>query len=224
MEEVVEVPTRILNQADIGEAAQRSVDINMSDGSLDGDGAPGGVKRRARESTMGETERPAKKRSKAKVAPASSSKQAMDNVAGSESFSDDGTGRPQVSVYDAVAGRVGYEGLLLDKGGKPLPPDQVLFSRANAPVRYAEDDTYFAHRHLPPEQRLPDSDLLKAIHAYTSDFYGSGRLGKCQDDFGSMDETALLCMALLLEETTAQSLGKTGDLAFVEGPSDDEIH
>jgi hypothetical protein len=122
------------------------------------------------------------------------------------------------NLYDAVAGRVGDEGLLLHKQGNPLPPDQVLFSRAGAPIRYQEDDKYFAHRHLPSDQRLPDSDLLKAIHAYASDFYGSGSLGNCRDDFGSLDETALIALGILLEEAAAQSLGETGDLAFAETP------
>lgn len=32
-----------------------------------------------------------------------------------------------------------------------------------------------------------------------------------------MDETALLAMAILLEEVAKESLGETGDLVFVEG-------
>ena len=126
--------------------------------------------------------------------------------------------RQQGSLYDAVAGRLSRDGFILSNSVKqPLPPDQVLFSQKNAPTRYQEDDMYFAHRKLPPEVRLPDSDILKAIHAYASDFYGSGVLGNSEDDFKSMDETALIALGVLLEEVAAHALGKTGHLAFVQG-------
>ncbi|KAK4508352.1 hypothetical protein PRZ48_002090 [Zasmidium cellare] len=121
------------------------------------------------------------------------------------------------SLYDAVAGRVNRDGFILSSDEKPAAPDEVLFSRANAPIRYEETDTYFAHRNLPAGVRLPGSDLLKTIHAYVSDFYGSGVVKDCELDWGSMDETALMAMGILLEEAAASKLGKTGDLAFVEG-------
>ncbi|CAK4032368.1 Vacuolar -sorting-associated 25 [Lecanosticta acicola] len=123
----------------------------------------------------------------------------------------------QGTLYDAVAGRLSYEGYILDSTKKPVPPDQVLFSRKDAPIRYQENDVYFANRNLPAGVTLPDSDLLKAIHAYASDYYGSGHLGDTRDDFCSMDETALLAMGILLEEAARHALGKTGDLAFVQG-------
>lgn len=125
--------------------------------------------------------------------------------------------KAQASLYDAVAGRVSRDGFILSSDQKPAPPDEVLFSRANAPVRYEETDTYFAHRHLPSGVKLPDSDLLRTIHAYVSDFYGSGALTDCELDWGSMDETALMAMGILLEEAAAVKLGNSGDLAFVEG-------
>jgi len=84
--------------------------------------------------------------------------------------------------------------------------------------------------------KLPDSDLLKAIHAYTSDFYGAMRMAahdsrKRSDrrkrnhsssymrgsDFGSLDETALLAFGVLMEESVEVALGETGDMVFVEG-------
>ena len=67
------------------------------------------------------------------------------------------------------------------------------------------------------EQRLPDSDLLKAIHAYASDFYGRATANGGLLDFESLDETALLGLGILLEEMAEHVLGDTGDLAFVEG-------
>lgn len=170
---------------------------------------------------MADVERPQLKRSKPSSTPASRPQSRLQHEAG-ESSADDLHG-VRATLYDAVAGRVGYEGLLLDKPGKPLPPDQVLFRGADAPIRYEENDPYPAHRHMPAGQKLPDSDLLKAVHAFTSDFYGSGKLGACRDDFSSLDETALLAMGILLEEAGAQALGRTGDLAFVEGPEQSDV-
>lgn len=168
-------------------------------------------KRRSRRSTVGETEKPQTKRPRPRSAPATSPRRRSLNTSPAE------PSKLRVNLYDAVAGRVGYEGLLLDRAGQPLPPDQVLYNRAGAPIRYAETDPYFAHRHLPTDHRLPESDMLKAIHAYASDFYASGALGDCRADFKSLDETALIALGILLEEAAAQSFEQTGDLAFVEG-------
>lgn len=165
-------------------------------------------KRRSRKSTIGETAKPKPKRPRGTATSESNDR---------EQSADEGYGKLRATLYDAVAGRVGYEGLLLAKGGNPLPPDQVLYNRTDAPVRYAETDPYFAHRHLPPEQRLPESDMLKAVHAYASDLYGSMPLQDSRLDFRSLDETALIAIGILLEEAAAASLGETGDLAFVEG-------
>lgn len=101
--------------------------------------------------------------------------------------------------------------------GPPLTPDEALFRSHRAPVRYAENDLYDEHRHLPDDVELPDSDLLKAIHTYTADFYDrqfpeSGSLSHY-----AMDETALLAVGILLDEMACQALGKTGDLALLEG-------
>ena len=109
----------------------------------------------------------------------------------------------------------------------PLAPDEVLFRRRAAPQRYAEHDIYFSHRHdLPQGGRgvLPDSDLLKAVHAYSSAYYaahrrtegGEGGEGGEDVDERSMDETALLAFGILLEEAGREVLGKRGDLVFTE--------
>jgi len=141
--------------------------------------------------------------------------------------------RREASLYDAVAGRVGYEGFLgedpptknrdtVSHSNIAVPPEEVLFRRRGAPIRYEEDDIYCADRHLEPHQRLPDSDLLKTIHAYTSDFYANATIDGGKSDFKSLDETALLAMGILLEEAAAEALGKTGDLALVEAAVEDE--
>ncbi|KAL8825827.1 MAG: hypothetical protein Q9191_004174 [Dirinaria sp. TL-2023a] len=98
----------------------------------------------------------------------------------------------------------------------PIPPEEVLFRRLGAPERDVHDDFYWANRHLTADQTLPDSDLLKAVHAYAADFYGAmGENGKVM--FRSMDETALLAMGALVEEAADEILGPTGDTVFVEG-------
>ena len=109
----------------------------------------------------------------------------------------------------------------------PLTPEEVLFRPPRAPVRYEEDDIYFRHEKLRPDQRLPDSDLLKALHAYASDYYYCNAAADPPSDqgvadFGSMDETALLAMGILLEEAARQKLGETGDMALVEPEDEDD--
>ena len=76
------------------------------------------------------------------------------------------------------------------------------------------------------KQKLPDSDLLKAIHTYASDFYSRATVDRGQVDFSSMDESALLALGILLEEAAEHVLGPTGDMVFVEGKkegSDDVV-
>lgn len=110
-------------------------------------------------------------------------------------------------------------------------------------MRYAEKDIY--HTAVAAlrdgrgrdEVRLPDSDMLTAIHSYASHFYGAlavasarkrrGRRGGRGGGGGgeearnvdeqSMDETALLALGILLEEAGREVLGKKGDLVFTEG-------
>ena len=148
------------------------------------------------------------------------------------------------SVYDAVAGmflsslaflqylfhtgRVGSKGFLtnelktskyrdtLSSSTQSIPPEEVLFKRQNAPIRYEENDFYFAHEQLPKDRPLPDSDLLKAIHQYSSDFYASFYGDQARSDFRSMDGTALLAIGILLEEAMKESLGENGDMVFTE--------
>lgn len=93
----------------------------------------------------------------------------------------------------------------------------MLFRRAGAPIRYEECDIYWADRHLTEKQKLPESDLLKAVHVYTSDFYRKATSRGGVVDFESLDETALLGLGVLLEVVMGEVLGETGDLAFVEG-------
>ncbi|KHN96931.1 uncharacterized protein MAM_05040 [Metarhizium album ARSEF 1941] len=193
-----------------------------------------------------------------------------DENAGYSSPSDEGDPisphRRLATIYDAVAGRVTKDTALRNERsdqnnsyrrshqrqeqqprvtrhpthGTPIAPDEVLFRRKEAPVRYVEHDVYNAHeRDLPQGGRdiLPDSDLLKSVHAYASKFYGamerrrsemnqgaeagagnsSSIMGKRGVDEQSLDETALLAFGILLEEASREILGQRGDLVFTEG-------
>lgn len=86
-----------------------------------------------------------------------------------------------------------------------------------------ENDFYFANESLPPERGLPDSDLLKAIHTYASDFYTYATPDRGRASWRSMDETALIALGILLEETAKESLEETGDMVFVEGEDIREV-
>lgn len=114
-----------------------------------------------------------------------------------------------------------------------LAPEEVLFRRKHAPVRYAEQDVYWANEDLPDGGRghLPDGDLLKSVHSYASRFYeaAAARLGpRCAVgariiDERSMDETALLAFGILLEEACRDALGKRGDLAFTDASMESKV-
>jgi len=107
-----------------------------------------------------------------------------------------------------------------------LAPEEALFKRRNAPVRYAEQDIYWANEDFPDggHGHLPDTNLLRSAHSYASKFYDAAadRLGpRCvvgarTIDERSMDETALLAMGILLEEAGREVLGKRGDIVFTE--------
>ena len=127
------------------------------------------------------------------------------------------TGRVSSTGFIPTEPRVSSNRDTVSSSSVAVPPEEVLFRRRGAPIRYAENDIYWADRHLTEKQGLPDSDLLKAIHTYASDFYGRATKDRGAVDFESFDETALLGLGILLEEMAGHVLGETGDLAFVEG-------
>lgn len=126
-------------------------------------------------------------------------------------------------------GRVTQSGLVDNlkgpkAGKKSLRPDEVLFKRKNAPVRYEEDDYYPAHTKLAANQQLPSGDLAAAIHGRISHLYSKADLGRGRAPWKCMKETALIAMGILMEETARSVLGETGDLAFTEADQDDDHH
>ncbi|KAH8685748.1 hypothetical protein BGZ60DRAFT_100348 [Tricladium varicosporioides] len=140
--------------------------------------------------------------------------------------------RREATVYDAAAGRVSSAGFIpkaaIFSSTRDTPsssataagPETVLFRRKNAPTRFAEHDIYFANERR-PSLNLPDTDLLTALHAYTSDFYDRATPDRGLADWRSMDETALIALGILMEEVS--SLDKTADLTFVEGEEISEL-
>lgn len=101
----------------------------------------------------------------------------------------------------------------------PIPPQEVLFKSQKAPsYLYEETNPYFGDLPDDLDQAIPESDLLKAIHAYAADFY-SRTLDEEEAEvtYESLDGSALLALGILLEETCKEVVGDTGDLALVEG-------
>lgn len=137
-----------------------------------------------------------------------------------------------VTLYDAVAGRVGAQGYLTfpvvedgrdtlrAEAEEPLAPEEFLFSTKGAPLRYDEDDFYFADRELRSDQSLPDSDLLKTLHRYAADYCANATQDRGKSVLRSLDETALLALGVLIEETASMAMGRTGYLALLEVAED----
>ncbi|KAL1643482.1 hypothetical protein SLS58_004841 [Diplodia intermedia] len=140
--------------------------------------------------------------------------------------------RGPVSVYDCVAGRVNGNGFIPEQAvvsdGRitpsnsrvPITPDEYLLSQKDAPPRYEEDDVYFADRYLAPHQRLPDSDLLKALHAHSSEAYAQAYGRHARRLYRSLDETALLALGILVEEAAAGVFDETGALKLEKTEED----
>lgn len=128
--------------------------------------------------------------------------------------------RRGATVYDAVAGRIGLNGFLTPEqremsSAQPLAPEDVLLKSSAGPNPLL--DQYKAEERLEnPDKDLPESDLLKAAHAYASDFYSKATPDCGKQDFRSLDGSALIAIGCLLEEAARQALGDNGDMALVE--------
>ena len=126
----------------------------------------------------------------------------------------------KATVYDVVAGRIGTNGFLtydeVVDSTKALGPEEVLMRKTSMTpdefIKAYQTDAKLAD----PEATLPNSDLLKAIHTYASDFYSRTTPGEGAHDFRSLDGTALIALGYLLEEATEEILGENGDMALVE--------
>jgi hypothetical protein len=127
--------------------------------------------------------------------------------------------RRQISLYDAVAGRVGQQGFLTVEQLRsstllPVAPEDYL-RQTRIPAEIFNDN-HDTGGELAAARKLPESEMLKAIHTYASDLYNSATMNQGTYDFRSLDETALIAVGILLEEAVKEALGETGDMVFVE--------
>ncbi|KAH8700287.1 Mnd1 family-domain-containing protein [Talaromyces proteolyticus] len=142
------------------------------------------------------------------------------------------THRKIAILQDSVVGRVNYRGFItrpyasrwrhyLSSSNATLSSNK--FRHHKEQPEETEDDA--AHSQTGelanPDLRLPASDMLEAIHSYSSHFYANAVDSEQSNDFASMDETALIAMGILLEELASHSLGETGDLVLVESEEED---
>ncbi|KIX97843.1 uncharacterized protein Z520_06621 [Fonsecaea multimorphosa CBS 102226] len=123
----------------------------------------------------------------------------------------------QLTVYDAVAGRAGLNGFLTQEQKQsenvlPIAPEEVLLRRSTIPEHVVNE----SYDLLSGTDKLPGSEMLKAVHAYASDFYSRAVPGQGTFDFRTLDETALIAFGILLEEAVKETLGQDGDMVFVE--------
>lgn len=145
---------------------------------------------------------------------------AQSGLLSSMAFTDIDTGRISAAGFIPKQVIISSNRDTASSSATAVPPEAVLFRRKHAPTRYVESDIYFANeRELRTE--LPESDLLKALHCYTSDFYSRAIADGGIGDYRSMDETALVALGILMEEAARDTLGQTGDLVFTGG---EEVH
>lgn len=128
--------------------------------------------------------------------------------------------RRSVTVYDAVAGRAGQNGFLteeqmLSSTLLPVAPEDYLLRQTRIPEEFL-DDMHDPGGTYSQANKLPESEMLKAIHTYASDFYASATTNNGTYDFRSLDETALVALGILVEEAVRETLGENGDMVFVE--------
>jgi len=117
-----------------------------------------------------------------------------------------------------VAPRATRYGDTQASGGRYLRPEEVLYRHKPKKLeQIVENESgYFAHENLPADRPLPSSEILTAIHAYSSDFYAHKLRDNGKHNFYSMDESALLAVGILMEELAKEQLGENGDMVLTE--------
>ena len=160
--------------------------------------------------------------------PSSASRNANEQAETSEIVHSDDHTQPRIrtipTIWDVMAGRVNHRGFIsstphyaMDRDNpssstKPVNLRAWLSRHAPSSMKYAEP---------PPlsqsiqDAKPKDDDLLRALHLYVSEFYA--HLPNGEINFQSMDATALMAMAMLLEETMESKVGGDAWRAFMEG-------
>ncbi|QKX53585.1 uncharacterized protein TRUGW13939_00664 [Talaromyces rugulosus] len=137
------------------------------------------------------------------------------------------------TLQDSFAGRINNNRFIgrpyasrwrhhLSSSNAPLSSRNFLYSKDQP--EDTEDEGFDSNDvdFVSSDARLPESDMLEAIHSYSSHFYANAVDNCGSNDFASMDETALIAMGILLEELANHSLGETGDLVLVERDGEDD--
>lgn len=102
-------------------------------------------------------------------------------------------------------------------GGRTLTPEEVLIRRPHYLNSKVKGEPYFAHERLPHDKKLPNSDMLTAIHAYAADFYKYS-MERTKPVYQSLDESALLAFGILAEELAKEGMGTTGYRCLLDDP------
>jgi len=135
--------------------------------------------------------------------------------------------RKYPTIWDVMAGRVNCQGFIpitpyyaadrdtASSSSKPVNLRGWLLR--NAPKSLKDADRQSISQSTPAIQdaKPKDDDLLRALHVYVSEFYA--HLPGGEISFQSMDASALIAMAVLLEETMEAKVGEDGWRAFMEG-------
>ena len=144
--------------------------------------------------------------------------------------SDDVTSvKPRIypTIWDVMAGRVNRQGFIPSTpfyaASRDVPSSSTKpvnlrgYLLRNAPKSLQSADHQYLSQSTPAIQdaKPKDDDLLRALHVYVSEFYA--HLPGGEINFQSMDASALIAMAVLLEETMEAKVGEDGWRALMEG-------
>ncbi|KAK6511024.1 hypothetical protein TWF506_010108 [Arthrobotrys conoides] len=103
---------------------------------------------------------------------------------------------------------------LSERHSKPASADELLFHNPLNPDFVLPDSVKSILEDEKIIGDLPDSDLLKAVHRYVSEFFEAkgwdGVMAR------SMDESAMLAIGVILEEYCREMVGKDGGMVFAE--------
>lgn len=145
------------------------------------------------------------------------SSQKEDNKAKSNSSQETKRYNEHTSVYDVVAGRLPPRLLnqVYEDKGTHVKFNQIRPSSADDVLAKFADDGVNVPVEFHPD--LPSSDLLKALHYYTGEYF---RHHDNYEGYRTLDETAMLSLGILIEEAIKDILGPHGALEYAEDAND----
>jgi hypothetical protein len=114
------------------------------------------------------------------------------------------TGRVRLPISDKSL----YRG---ERYTRTLTPAEHYFTRLRPKTGDEDEDSRIYWSPETDKHELPSSDLLWAIHRYVSQKLGRER----PECVKFMDETALIAMGILLEESIKESIGTDGYLSLL---------